>query len=252
MEQIRDYSDERLRGGCVFCHGPEETRDHVPSRVFLDSPLPSNLPVVPSCWKCNNGFSPDEEYLACLVEIAAVGSTDPGMMRREKVAKILTRSPRLRAQIDGGRSGEEGEVRFFVETDRVRTVVLKLAKGHAAFELGRPFRQAPSQIAWWVMHLMTERDRCAFDAPYFPENYGEVGARGLQRMQVVEMSLESANGDRRRVGFLMNDWVEVQEERYRYQAIETHEEVIIRMVIGGYLGASVVWTSLDSVADSAR
>ena len=242
MEQLRDYSDERLRGGCVFCNGGSKgTRDHVPSRVFLDPPFPTNLPVVPACRDCNNGFSRDEEYLVCVIEAAAVGSTDPALMRREKVAKILRRAPRLRAQIDEGRSEEGGETRFSVEGERVRNVILKLARGHAAFETGRPFRGEPSQVAWWPMHLMSTEEREAFDEPHFPEIFGEVGARGVQRMQVVEMTLETASGDRKTMGFLMNDWLEVQEERYRYLVIETTEEVTIRLVIGEYLGASVTW-----------
>jgi hypothetical protein len=43
MEQLKSYADNRLVNGCVYCGGPEETRDHVPSRVFLDPPYPENL-----------------------------------------------------------------------------------------------------------------------------------------------------------------------------------------------------------------
>lgn len=32
--------DSRLVGGCVFCGGEPGTRDHVPSKVLLDDPLP--------------------------------------------------------------------------------------------------------------------------------------------------------------------------------------------------------------------
>src|SRR5438105_2056850 len=35
MDQLKSYADDRLINGCVYCGGPEETRDHVPSRVFL-------------------------------------------------------------------------------------------------------------------------------------------------------------------------------------------------------------------------
>jgi hypothetical protein len=64
MDQLRDHADNRLINGCIYCGGPEETRDHVPSRVFLDSPPPENLPVVWACASCNQGFSLDEAYLA--------------------------------------------------------------------------------------------------------------------------------------------------------------------------------------------
>lgn len=241
MEYLNDYSDSRLKGGCVFCGGPEESRDHVPSRLLLDSPFPENLPVVPACWSCNNGFSRDEEYLACLVEAAAVGSTDPAQIRRKRVAKILRRSPKLRSAIDQGRTQEGGLTHFAVEVDRVRNVILKLAHGHAFYELGRPVRTEPTAVASWPIHLMDDEEREAFDAPHFPEMYSEVGSRGLQRLKVVQMTLQDPDGNQRAAGFLMNDWIEVQEGRYRYLAIDESDRFDIRLVIGEYMAAQVVW-----------
>lgn len=241
MEYLDDYSDSRLRGGCVFCGGPEETRDHVPSRIFLDPPFPTNLPVVPACWSCNNGFSRDEEYVACLVEAAAIGSTNPADMRRQRVAKILRRSPKLRTAIDNGRTQQGDQVQYAAQEDRVRNVILKLARGHAVFELGRPVRSDPESVSFWPLHIMDESEREAFNAPHFPELYGEVGSRGLQRMQVVRMTLQGADGDLKEMDFLMNDWVEVQEGRYRYLVIDESDRFDIRMVIGEYLAAQVSW-----------
>ena len=64
MLQRRDYSDKRQRNYCTYCRNELGTRDHVPSKVFLEKPYPDNLPVVPCCQKCNEGFSLDEQYLA--------------------------------------------------------------------------------------------------------------------------------------------------------------------------------------------
>jgi hypothetical protein len=47
---------------CVYCGEAADTREHCPSKVFLAKPYPSDLPVVPACEKCNNGFSADELY----------------------------------------------------------------------------------------------------------------------------------------------------------------------------------------------
>jgi hypothetical protein len=68
MEQLRCFGDERNEGYCIHCGGSDETRDHSPSKVFFDEPYPKNLPVCPSCLRCNNALSIDEEYLACLLE----------------------------------------------------------------------------------------------------------------------------------------------------------------------------------------
>ncbi|MDN2606904.1 hypothetical protein OB917_27830 [Klebsiella variicola] len=99
MQQLNNNADNRLVSGCVYCGGIPETREHVPSKVFLDAPLPENLSVVGACRKCNNGFSSDEEYVACLLEAAIAGSASPSDVRREKVSGILERTPKLQKKV---------------------------------------------------------------------------------------------------------------------------------------------------------
>lgn len=108
MDQIRDLADDRLSRGCAYCGSAPNTRDHVPSKVFLDEPFPTELPVVGACKKCNNGFSQDEEYVACIVECALLGTADPGLHRREKISKILQRSPALQAKLAAARNDVDG------------------------------------------------------------------------------------------------------------------------------------------------
>src|SRR5579883_1837339 len=72
MEQIPNFGDIRQLAWCVYCGGGTETRDHVPSKVLLDDPLPKNLAVVPACLSCNTGLSGDE-YFACLIECVLAG-----------------------------------------------------------------------------------------------------------------------------------------------------------------------------------
>jgi hypothetical protein len=110
MDQLRSYADDRLVNECIYCGGSGETRDHVPSRVFLDPPFPENLPVVGACGLCNGGFSRDEEYFACLIESAVAGSTDPDHIRRPEVASILRRTPALRARIEAAKSFKDGRI----------------------------------------------------------------------------------------------------------------------------------------------
>jgi hypothetical protein len=67
LKQITPFSDLRLDAQCAYCGSFPESRDHVPSKILLDEPFPYNLPVVPSCNNCNNGFSKDETYFACAI-----------------------------------------------------------------------------------------------------------------------------------------------------------------------------------------
>ncbi|MBE0670175.1 MAG: hypothetical protein IH588_06285 [Anaerolineales bacterium] len=241
MRQLRNYADDRLVNGCIYCGGSEETREHVPSRVFLDAPLPENLPVVNACSSCNNSFSQDEEYLACLIEAAIAGSTDPDNIRRPSIANIFRRAPALRARIEAAKSTQDGQTLFKVEANRVQNVLVKLARGHSAFELSQIFREEPSSLWWCPIALLSENDRNSFDASHIVEMFGEVGTRGLQRMLVTQFIIQSENGEESTQNLLIHDWVDVQDGRYRYLAIDDKDEVRIKMVIAEYLACEVVW-----------
>src|SRR5579871_3347053 len=89
MDPRKLFSDERHAAFCVFCGDPPSTREHAASRVLLDDPLPVDLPMVGSCHDCNNGYSLDEEYLACLIDCVVTGSTDPSAVSRPKVRAAL-------------------------------------------------------------------------------------------------------------------------------------------------------------------
>ncbi len=52
--KLQIYGNERCLAFCAFCGGETGTRNHYPSRVFLDEPFPDNLPVVPACSKCRD------------------------------------------------------------------------------------------------------------------------------------------------------------------------------------------------------
>ena len=241
MDQLQDYSDDRLVNGCIYCGGIAETRDHVPSRIFLDSPYPTNLPVVGACKKCNSGFSKDEEYTACLIEAAFHGTTDPDKMRREQIAKTLSYQTSLRSQIESCKQEKDGEISFIPDQVRIKNVLLKLAIGHAVYELSSVQRNEPNSFSFWPINSMSSEDKEDFELPHFLEICGEVGSRGLQRTMVVEITQQTPNGLKKSIPFLMNDWLEVQENRYRYLAYESKTEIGVKIVIGEYLACNITW-----------
>jgi len=60
----RPFSDKRVlyfteydkshKSLCIYCQEQATTREHVPSKVFLDEPYSDQLQVVPACSRCNN------------------------------------------------------------------------------------------------------------------------------------------------------------------------------------------------------
>ena len=228
MRHIRNFGDDRQTSFCVHCGGGGiATRDHVPSRVLLDEPYPENLPIVLACQQCNEVASADEEYVACLIECAVVGSASPAAVHRDKIGRILTDRPALAARLANAYTCIGGVTRFEVETHRVRNVILKLARGHALFELNEPHPEEPSRLVFTPLLSMSADSRSAFER--LPERvvWPEAGSRGMQRL--VESPTCSP------------EWLVVQPGRYRYMAY-VDGRAVVRVVLSEYLACEVAWT----------
>lgn len=225
MEHLDNFGDSRQMARCVYCGGNTSTRDHVPSKIFLDEPFPENLPNVPACTECNSGFSRDEEYLACLIECARTRGTDPSNIQREKIKKSLTHSIGLAHLIKVSQTtSKDGLTVFRFDSGRVRNVLLKLVKGHSAFELNEPQYTEPTILNFEPIHTLSETERLNFNTPPPSTAYPEVGSRGMHRAVSNQA-----------------DWVAVQDGRYRYLTAIVREKCIIRLIISEYLACEAIW-----------
>ena len=227
MEHIEVFGDERTLAFCAFCAGETTTGDHCPSRVLLDEPYPNHLPRVPACQRCNEGFSLDEEYFACLVACVLAGSTDPARVGRAKVRRILERKPSLVARLEAACVRDGDSVAFSVEDTRVRSVVTKLAQGHSLYELHEHCLGTPNSIMIQPLLTMTEAERDFFETPTPPSIFPEIGSRAMQRLVV--------GGDS-----VAHGWIIVQAGTYPYLA-EAGAHKTIRIVIHEYLACRLEW-----------
>jgi hypothetical protein len=241
MQYVNDYADSRLIRGCIYCGGNADTRDHVPSKCLLEKPYPTNLPVVGCCETCNQGFSGDEEYLVCLIESVLCGSTDPRKILRPSVAKKMQSSPALRQRIEDAKTESDGEIAFSAEMDRICNVMLKLARGHAAFELSQPCRIEPDHFWCGPLLSLSQEAKELFDSVHFQQNLGEVGSRNMQRFLVTQLVFNNKTSEQQKIGMIINDWIDVQDDYYRFIAIDDMGTLIIRIVIREYFVCEVVW-----------
>jgi hypothetical protein len=227
MEQLKSYADERLIAGCVHCGDSAQSRDHIPSRILLDEPYPDNLPVVPACDPCNQSYSLDEQYFACLVECARTGSIEA--VRRSKIARVLRENPALTARISSSCSiSGDMDISFSVELARARNAVLKLARGHAACEASEMLRHSPSHLLITPLRSLDQSARAHFETIPTSAIWPEVGSRAMQRLIVG--GTDVAHGG----------WIEVQPEQYRYFVV-AEVPVMVRFVVSEYLACEVIW-----------
>ena len=232
MKQIQNFGDKRQLSWCVYCgRGSKETRDHVPSKILLDRPFPKELPIVPACRQCNFSFATDEEYLACLVECTLAGSTDPDHVKRERIRDVLIKRPSLRVRLSAAKTeNNDGTTLFMPEIERVNNVVLKLARGHAAYELNEPQFDEPASIAAVPLILLSHEQRDNFEASLASSFLPEAGSRAMQRL------FEGHDMDE-------SGWITVQKDRYRFLA-SIADGICIRMVLSEYLACEVVWNTM--------
>jgi hypothetical protein len=226
--QIETFSDVRLEGWCAYCGKMPDTRDHVPSRVLLDKPLPENLPVVASCKQCNEDFSLDEEYFACLLECAVCGTTEIEGLQREKIKKILSRKPKLRRRISEAVVEIDGQTFFKFEPERFKKVIMKLARGHARYENSELQLDEPSELWIKAVHTMTEDEIEEFFSERIPDLLPEFGSRSFQRI-FIDLNNNA-----------FSSWISVQPENYRY-SFNCDGKIVIKILIREYLAVRVIW-----------
>lgn len=229
MRQIKIFSDTRHDTQCAYCGTIPDTRDHVPSKILLEKPFPENLPVVPSCLECNNGFSLDEEYFACLIECLISGSTDLNQLSRERIVNILKRKTKLKSRLDDSLISEPEKTYFKIESDRIENVILKLAFGHAKFENSETQFEKPEHIAFVPIETLTEEEQYSFFKITKMQKSPEIGSRAMQNIHLTQD------------GTPISNWIIVQEGIYQYSVTETIENLKVRMLIWNYLACEVIW-----------
>jgi hypothetical protein len=88
---------------------------------------------------------------------------------------------------------------------------------------------------------MSEAERDSFDSIHIVGTLGEIGSRNIQRLLVTQVVALTPTGEQQIMNLVFNDWVEVQENRYRYIAIDDNGEIKIKVIIGEYLACEATW-----------
>jgi hypothetical protein len=151
---------------------------------------------------------------------------------RTKVRRILKRKPLLASRLQSAKVTTDTNTIFHVEEDRVRRVIVKLARGHSLFELNEPVHYDPTYSVIKPLMEFMPTDRVCFESVMSSSGWPEVGSRAMQRLIGVGEEGALPSGE--------FGWIHVQPGRYRYQA-HGSGDVVVRIVLSEYLGAEVAW-----------
>jgi hypothetical protein len=115
---------------CIYCQTNEATtHDHVPPKQLLRKPYPANLLTVPSCEKCNNGYSADEEYFRLIIVGLLCHTPEAELLFDGPLSRSMNRRPHLEDLMFGALSPKEGGVALAINYHRIHRVADKIAKG---------------------------------------------------------------------------------------------------------------------------
>lgn len=123
---------------------------------------------------------------------------------------------------------------FDVDLARVRSIAVKLAQGHAAYELSEPQLGEPGNMGIAPLTSMAPQQRLAFErlsadaGKSETVGWPEIGSRAFQR------AVEGWAGDS------SDQWLVVQPGRYRY-AVYLADGVVVKVVMSEYLAIEARW-----------
>ena len=261
MRYRRYYGDKRLKHrveyskidfcNCIYCGESADSREHVPSKIFINKPYPENLSIVPACEICNNSFSADELYTWLVLKFLEKqwhcnSLSDNEKLRYQKNKGILdTVITDINAYIN---SCNNQKSIFSFQSQRIKRIIEKLARGHMVFELSEGYNIGYDSE--WIL----EKTEYAF-RPVLPQelidDYNsavpvgdyllpEIGSRIYEHMIITSGSLIACDNSRSKLfNTIFLDWIVVQDEKYRYITVYQSDRVIVSIVMDEFLFASV-------------
>lgn len=231
---------------CVYCGEHAQTREHCPPKVFLTKPYPLDLPVVPACERCNNGFSSDELYTKSFVEIYKqyCGAKSERILPSKKEVEDAKR--KFKEYIDAGE---------FDFDERISKILTKLAVCHAVYSLTTGYQTeswagSPEYISYTFRPNMTAEELGSWNDFVLMNNniLPIIGSRAFEKIYVIEPVLSSVEGAINGVmPFVVMDWSDIQEDRYRYVCWLDRRYLYIKVVISEFMYATVIFKSEDNL-----
>lgn len=149
---------------CVFCGGIADTREHIFAKCFYDKPYPNNLLTMPSCHKCNNSFSLDEQYLMYLIDYLKGIECNNGDSVRKIALDTFNNSEGLENRMISSLTEEdEGKSIFNVEVKRIETVIRKIAQCLFMYYFERSLSPSQIECKWSFLPQLSDLQIAAID-----------------------------------------------------------------------------------------
>lgn len=145
--------------------------------------------------------------------------------------RALLHNPRLAKRIQSSARVDEGGRLVWAPESRISNVLVKLARGHVAYELSLTRIDAPRKVVFCPLSAMSAAERESFERSGAGEIRGwpELGSRAFLRACGAEPYSDQEG-----------PWVVVQPGQYRY-AVDQHGGIRVQIVLAEYVAGIVDW-----------
>ena len=229
---------------CVYCGRKCYTAEHCPSKTFLKRPLPSNLPTVPACKACNNGFSSDERYTSWVINFLI----EYYQTNNKEIYKI-TAEDRYQEIKDA----KEAVGKFILEPffdDRMARVFRKLALCHAVYEMsegyyGENWKEEPDRLVYTLKPYLSPQqwDDLEYAEVVNNESIPRIGSRIFRNTYVIQGKMKfSQTEENFDLSAVVVDWVDIQDGYYKYQVYFKEDRIWVKMIFQNFLYCEVVFS----------
>ena len=231
---------------CVYCGEMADTREHCPPKAFLRKPYPTDLPTMPACLKCNNGFSADERYASnvinCLVEYYQTSNVNVLEINAGDIKEVKEAKESVQQFI---------QAPYFDE--RLANIFRKIAICHAAFEISmgyfcKDWKGIPEKISYTIKPFLKlqEWENLEYAEVVNDCILPEIGSRIFRNIYVVEMKMQSIKtGEEGILPVVMVDWTDVQDGFYKYQVYFKDDKIWVKMIFRDFLYCEVVFSKSE-------
>lgn len=220
---------------CIYCGGIADTREHCPSKMLVSELGEINLPVLPACFSCNNGFSEDELFFKTYIDYVKIWHSGYSLPESSDVQNSIEKE-------------SLSQVKKFIETkgsaqnERVKRILIKLAIGHATYELSEDLSFGHGWKASLVQYLVKSMvDKESWNLLQKPvevrtEPLPEIGSRQYTDIMIIDEC--SSTSSFQNHAFLM--WQDIKEGIYSYIAYNTdYEGIVVKLIIGDIFFARI-------------
>lgn len=228
---------KRFDSFCIYCSKNADTREHIPSQVFLDEPYPDDMAVVPACFCCNNGYSSDEEYLACYLDVLRCDVNNGNMGLRVKTINAFKHSSVFEMSIRKTISKENGIIKTQCPNDKIERVIAKLTIGHLANFYDKQADEFSMEISFSFSPLLSNDEMANFEEVKEIQKVDGLMSDGIENILVLQGSDGTATA--------FMPWIDVQPGNYRYQTYydDDVDEIVVKIVLFEFLFALVHFKS---------